>query len=186
MLVTKGDHPDGIEEICASISDAGIEDIVIWDNSQRPDLSCFGRYMGILEAQNEWIYHQDDDLVAPVGEILKMVDPVEDRYCVVANNRADESWWLTAMGTVFHRSLGTPDAFEKYTRYFGCDDDFYRVSDVVFAYQYPYRRVVLPYRDLAWAATPDRMHHQPDHYLVRERARARIGEICKPQMWAGT
>lgn len=177
MLVTTGEHPDGIEEITASIRKAGVTDIVVWDNSKRPDLSCFGRYMGILEAKHEWIYHQDDDLVAPVGEILSSFDPIEDRYRIVANNRSDEQWLLTAMGTVFHRSLGSPDTFTRYTRLYGFDEDFCRVSDVVFAYQHPYRRIVLAYRDLPWAATPERMHLQPDHYVVRERARERTAAL---------
>lgn len=117
------------------------------------------------------IYHQDDDLVAPVSEILAAYDPSDDYWNIVANNRADEEWRLTAMGTVFHRNLA--DCFSLYIDHYGFDDDFFRVSDVVFAYQHPYRRLVLPYRDLPWARDPDRMHLQPDHYEVRERAKAR-------------
>lgn len=170
VLVTKGDHP--LEEILDSIRAAGIEDIVIWDNSTRDrDLSCYGRYAGIAEAQHDWIYQQDDDLVAPVADILAAVDPVADRHTIVANNRQDEEWLLTAMGTVFHRDLA--DCFQPYIDLYGEDDDFYRVSDVVFAYQHPYRRIVLPYRDLDWARDPDRMHLQPDHYQVRDRAKER-------------
>jgi len=164
-----------LTEILASIKEAGIDDIVVWDNEQRRDMSCYGRYAGIAEAKNPYIFQQDDDLVAPVADILAAYDPVVDRHSIVANNRADEEWLLTAMGVVFHRDLA--DCFSDYiARYCHDDDDwadFCRVSDVVFAYQHPYRRIVLPYRDLAWAATPERMHLQPDHYWVRERARER-------------
>jgi hypothetical protein len=167
VLVTKGDHD--LAPIYESLEAAGIDDVITWDNSTRTvDLSCYGRYVGIGEAQNEWIYHQDDDLVAPVADILRAVDPVADRHTIVANNRADEEWRLTAMGTVFHRDLA--DCFDEYVALYGFDADFCRVSDIVFAYQHPYRRIVLPYVDLAWAATPDRMHMQPDHYMVRQRA----------------
>lgn len=169
VLVTKGDHD--LSEIIASIENAGIEDIVIWNNSERDDLSCYGRYAGIAEARNEFIYHQDDDLVAPVAQVLEAYDPVADRFSVVANNRADEEWLLTGIGTVFHRDLA--DCFEQYIALYGFDSDFCRVSDIVFAYQHPYRRIVLPYRNLPWAADPDRMHLQPDHYSVRDRAMQR-------------
>ena len=176
VLVTKGDHD--LSEIFDSIRAAGVEDIVVWDNATRGrDLSCFGRYAGISEARHDIIFQQDDDLVAPVADILRAYDPEADRHTIVANNRADEEWLLTAMGTVFHRDLAS--CFGAYIERYGEDDDFYRVSDVVFAYQHPYRRLVLPYRDLAWAATPDRMHLQPDHYLVRERARDRTLELAR-------
>lgn len=173
VLVTRGDVD--LSEILASIAAAGITDIVVWDNSKRDrDLSCYGRYAGIAEARNEFVYHQDDDLVAPVAEILAAYDPDSDRDTIVANNRADEEWLLTAIGCVFHRSLA--DCFGPYIDRYGFDADFCRVADVVFAYQHPYRRVVLGYRDLPWGfATPEnpRMYGQSDHYIVRERARER-------------
>lgn len=167
VLVTKGDHD--LTEIYDSLEQAGIQDIVTWDNSRRAqDLSCYGRYAGIEEAENEFIFHQDDDLIAPVSDVLAAYDPEHDRDSLVANNRADEEWLLTGIGSVFHRDLA--DCFEDYIDLYGFDAEFCRVSDVVFAYQQFYRRVVFPYRDLWWAATPDRMHHQPGHYRVRIRA----------------
>lgn len=171
VLVTRGDVD--LSEILASIAAAGIEDVIVWNNAERSaDLSCYGRYAGIAEARHEFIYHQDDDLIAPISELLAEYDPVEDRQTIVANNRADETWLLTAMGTLFHRSLGET-CFDRYISLYGFDADFCRVSDVVFAYQHPYRRVVLGYRDLPWQTAANRMYHQPDHYLVRERARER-------------
>lgn len=172
VLVTKGDVD--LEPITDSIRAAGVSDIVVWDNSRRKrDLSCYGRYRGILEAKHPWIYHQDDDLIAPVGEIIRAYNAVTDRHAIVANNRPEESWPLTAMGTIFHRSLGCPAAFKRYTKLYGEDADFYRVSDVIFAYQRAYRRIWVGYEDLPQQVWADRMHLQPDHYVVRERARLR-------------
>lgn len=178
VLVTKGDHD--LTPILASIEEAGIEDVVLWDNSQRDDLSCYGRYAGIAEARHKIIYHQDDDLIAPVGEILSDYRPRRDRWAIVANNRHDEEWQLTAMGTIFHRSLA--DCFRRYIALYGEDADFHRVSDVVFAYQHPYRRLHLGYEDLPWQTAPDRMYHQPDHYEVRIRARLRT--LALPGRWS--
>lgn len=170
VLVTKGDVD--LSEILDSIRSAGVHDIVVWNNAERDrDLSCYGRYAGIVDARNLYVFHQDDDLIAPVGEILACYDPVKDDRVIVANNRPDESWPLTAMGTLFRRDLA--DCFQPYIDAYGEDDDFYRVSDVVFAYMNAYRRITVGYRDLPWAATPERMHLQPDHYVVRERARDR-------------
>lgn len=178
VLVTRGDQDLG--EILESILAAGISDIVTWNNRTRDqDLSCYGRYAAIAEARNEFIYQQDDDLVAPVTDILAAYRPVEDRHAIVANNRIDEEWPLTAMGVVFHRNLA--DCFQPYIDLYGEDADFYRVCDVVFAYQHPYRRVVLGYRNLPWQSAPDAsMYMQPGHMAVRERARARTMVLPEP------
>lgn len=171
VLVTRGDQDLG--EIFESILAAGITDLVVWNNALRDrDLSCYGRYVAIAEARNEFIYHQDDDLVAPVTDILAAYRPVEDRHAIVANNRVDEEWPLTAMGVVFHRDLA--DCFGPYIEAYGEDADFYRVCDVVFAYQHPYRRLVFGYRGLPWESMPGAsMYLEPGHMAVRERARAR-------------
>jgi hypothetical protein len=170
VLVTKGDVP--MEPVLASIAAAGIEDVVVWDNSQREtDLLCFGRYVGIAEAKNEWIYHQDDDLIAPIARLLEHVDPERDRWTIVCNNRIDEEWPLTAIGCVFHRDLA--DCFTDYIAAYGADDDFFRICDVVFAYRNAYRRVVLGYQDLPWQTWDNRMYKQYDHMHVRLRARER-------------
>ena len=170
MLVTRGDVD--MTPVVESIRAAGVNDIVLWDNAERPvDLSCYGRYAAISEAKHDWIYHQDDDLVAPVAELFARVDRVKDRHALVSNNRIDEEWPLTAIGTVFHRDLA--DCFDTYIGHYGFDEDFCRVADVVFAYQHPYRRVVLGYTDLPWQTAPNSMYLQEGHMHVRIRARAR-------------
>lgn len=173
VLVTRGNVPDLMVRIVRSIKRAGITDIVTWDNSQRPiDLSCYGRYEGIKEARNEFIYHQDDDLIAPVAQILEAFDPVQDCRTIVANDNPDEEWRLTNRGIIFHRSLA--ECFDAYTALYGFDADFCRVSDVVFAYQHDFRRVTLGYKDLPNASVHgSSMYLDHDHYEVRERARAR-------------
>lgn len=171
VLVTRGNVD--LSEIVESIGDAGIEDIVVWNNAERENLSCYGRYAGIAEARNPWIYHQDDDLVAPVADLLRCVDPERDRHVVVANNRADEDWPLTAMGAVFHRDLAET-CFDEYVAAYGWGPEFFRVCDVVFAYENAHRRVALPYRDLPWASDPaSSMYLESGHMDAREVARAR-------------
>jgi hypothetical protein len=178
VLVTRGNVE--LAEILEQLEADGIEDVVVWNNAERDrDLACFGRYAGIAEARNEYIFHQDDDLVSPVGRLLEHYDPIRDRYGLVSNNRIDEEWPLTAIGTVFHRELAR-DCFDAYIDAYGFDEDFCRVCDVVFAYQHPIRRVVLGYRDLPWASDPQSsMYLQPDHMTVRFRARARVFDLIR-------
>ena len=174
VLVTRGNVD--MTQILESIAAAGITDIVMWNNAERPNLSCYGRYAGIIEAKNEFIFHQDDDLLSPVADVLAAFDPREDRHTIVANNRADEEWRLTAIGSLFHRDLA--DCFDGYLSRYGFTHDFCRVSDVVFAYQHPYRRVVLGYEDLPWHSEPgSSMYLEEGHYAVRIRARDRVLEI---------
>lgn len=175
VLVTRGDVP--MDKIYASIREAGITDLVVWNNAARErDLACYGRYEAIKEARNEWIFQQDDDLVSPVAALLDLVDPERDRWTIVANNRPNEEWPLTAIGCVFHRDLAL-DCFVPYTDTYGFDEDFCRICDVVFAYRNAYRRVWLGYEDMPWQCAPNSMYLQPDHMVVRERARLRTLEL---------
>lgn len=146
-------------------------DIVIWDNSSRTkDVSCYGRFAGIEEAKHDLIYVQDDDIIVPVAAMLKGYD--ETLPGVFANKPVDEEWRFLGVGAIFHRDL-IADVFDRYVELYGFDTDFCRVCDVVFAYQHPYRHGWFGYGELDWSRAPNRMYHQPDHMLVRERARAR-------------
>lgn len=59
-IVTRGDVD------LAPIYDTLIFDqVVIWDNSRRPDWKCAGRYMAALEAETNYVYWQDDDTIVP-------------------------------------------------------------------------------------------------------------------------
>ena len=142
VLVTRGDQDLG--EIYDSIEQAGITDILTYDNSKRgEDLGCFGRYAAIPEAQNEYIYFQDDDLVGPVDRLL-VEWRTTDRNVILANNRIDEEWPLLGIGSIFNRELVEEYwPFDEYLAAYGDGPDFYRICDVVFAYRYAYRRVVL-------------------------------------------
>jgi hypothetical protein len=174
-LVTRGDVD--LSEILASIADAGISDVHLWDNSQREDVSCFGRFLAAECAQNPFVYMQDDDLVAPIRELLAEYDPARDFDTVVANKPAGEEWRFLGCGALMHRDL--PRGFEWSSRYLAAHagyGDFCRVADVVFLYSLPYRSVDLGHRNLPWGYhTPEnpRMYGAPDHIAVRERARDR-------------
>ena len=180
VLVTRGDVE--LAQVTDSIREAGIRQIIVWNNARRMlDLKVFGRFLATVESSTRFVYTQDDDLIAPVADVLAAYDPETDREAVVANNRAEEEWRLLGIGSVFHRSL-VNGCFGRYLDHHPLDLDFLRACDVVFAYQHPYRKVVLGYENLPWGyatAENPRMYGQPDHMAVRERVRERTLALVK-------
>jgi hypothetical protein len=165
VLVTRGDVD--LEPVLATLRPV-FEDIVVWNNAERDDLKCFGRFVGASEARHDLIYVQDDDLLVPVEALYgEYVSPG-----IVANRKPDEGWRFVGAGAFFDRRL-IPAAFGPYLAAYPRDDDFLRAADVVFAYANPYTSVWVGYEDLPWQTAENRMYRQPGHYEVRERARAR-------------
>jgi hypothetical protein len=164
VIVTRGDV-----DITTILNSLPFDDVIVWNNGEREDLSCYGRFAGIQKAKNDLIYVQDDDILVPIPALLKAFDPATD--AVFANKPPLEEWRFLGIGALFHRSLA--DCFTEYTDLYGADPDFNRVADVVFAYQHPYRSEWFGYCEFEWSRADNRMYKQGDHYLVRERARDR-------------
>lgn len=131
VIVTRGDHPEAIDEITCSLWDAGIDDVVIWDNSQRPvDLGIYGRYEGIKDAKNPVIVTQDDDLLVPCWD--KLLDAYEPGVLTV---NYPEPWDIPwpARGSIFDRGL-PGKAFDRYLGEYPFDELLtHRICDAVFA-----------------------------------------------------
>jgi len=166
VIVTRGDVD--LEPSLAPIRDAGVDDIVIWNNATRPeDLQVAGRYEAIAETRHDLIYSQDDDCIVPVDELLAAY---EDGLLV--NVPPGEQPWL-AWGALFDRSLPNK-AFQRYGAAYDFDDAlFCRWADVVFAHLNGWRTIDLGHQDLPWATAPNRMYHQPDHYISQQLVRDR-------------
>ena len=145
------------------------DDVVVWNNAEREDLSCYGRFAAIAECKHDWIYTQDDDILVPIPGLLKRWPRKRE---IFANKPPLEEWRFLGVGAIFPRDF--VDVFQRYTERWGQDADFNRVSDVVFAYQHPYSSVWVGYAELEWSRYANRMYHQPDHYEVRIRARDRV------------
>jgi len=165
IVVTRGDID--INPVVRSLCD--FDEVIVWDNSQREDLSCYGRFAAIAEARNELIYVQDDDILVPANYLVKCW---EGKREILANKKPEEEWRFLGIGAIFPRDFTS--VFQNYTDRFGGGADFHRVSDVVFAYQHPYRSVWIGYGELEWSRAANRMYHQPDHYDVRITARDRV------------
>lgn len=162
-LVTRGDV-----DISTIVNSLPFDDVVIWNNAEREeDLACYGRFAAIAEAKHDIIYVQDDDLMVPIPALLKAWD--NDKG-VLANNRLEQEWRYLGCGALFHRDLVN---FDTYLERHGDDMElFYRVADIAFAYQHPYRRVWLGYCDFPWQTADNRMYKQDHHFFERRKARA--------------
>lgn len=183
VIVTRGDVD--LAPVLHSLPQAWEK--IVWDNSQRTDLSVYGRYAAIAECEHELIYVQDDDCVLEPDSIRALVELALNRPSplqhVIANmpgrfrpHYPDSA--LIGFGAIFQRDL--PErAFEQFKRYHLWDSDkqmteaegaeFRRTCDVVFTTLTPRILVDAPYADLPWASGPDRMYRQQTH--VGERAR---------------
>jgi hypothetical protein len=128
VLVTRGDCD--LTDIELSLVEAGIRDVVIWDNSQRDDMGIYGRYRAIKQAKNTVVVTQDDDvLVTCWDEILAAYEPG------VLTVNYPEPWdipWV-ARGSIFDCELPAA-AFDRYLDGFPFDQLFtHRICDAVFA-----------------------------------------------------
>lgn len=177
-LVTRGDVD--LSRIIESIAAAGIEDIVVWDNSQRDDLAVYGRYAAIEEAKYDLIYVQDDDCVLKAKAIRSLL-LLHEADSVVCNMPTPfryafyEEHALVGFGACFHRDA-PEEAFSTFWTAVTLGDigpqgtDFFeRTCDIVFTALTPRIRVDLPYKNLPWASADDRMWKQPTHQEERSR-----------------
>jgi hypothetical protein len=162
VLVTRGDV-----DISTILNSLPFDDVVVWDNSQREDLKCYGRFAAITECKYDHIYVQDDDVLVPVAELLRKYDGKG----IHANRRLDEQYRFLGLGAIFPRRF--VNVFYKYLAAHPKDEDFYRAADVVFTEMNPYHSVWLGYLDFPWATADNRMYKQPDHYRVRNKLIAR-------------
>lgn len=166
---------DSVSAVIVTRGDVNLDPILdtlpfeafVWDNSQRENLQCYGRFAALEQIRTPHVYVQDDDLTIDPLALLSHYDGTG----ILANVPTEEEWDFIGGGAFFPRVLPN---FRPYLDLYGFDSDFCRVCDVVFAYGHPYRRTWVGYREiLPWHDAENRMYKQGDHYLVRERARAR-------------
>lgn len=186
VLVTRGDVD--LTPICETLP---YGDTIVWDNSSKflGDYRVFGRYMGILETRQPYIYFQDDDCIVRNHEQLmaawefgKVVgnfrrDPARERFF------RDST--LLGWGALFERELPFR-AFFRYARYFPIDEEFMFGLGAEFTWPIltPSKKVLVdiePGGAVEWLkedgadvfGRPDRMSNQPGFYEEMERVMTR-------------
>jgi glycosyltransferase involved in cell wall biosynthesis len=137
-------------------------DVVVYDNSQRDDQGIYARYAAMIEAKNDIIVTQDDDVVVPCwAEILAAYEPG-----VLTVNYA-EPWdipWV-ACGAVFDYELPF-EAFTRYLHVYPGDRLFtHRICDAVFGLLTDRVKVIdYGHRDLPYGLVTGRVSTSDDWY----------------------
>ncbi len=161
-------------EIVQSLTDAGFEDIVIWDNSKRENMGLYGRFAAIAETKNDVIAtHDDDVIVTHWPEIIAAYEPGVVTISYPQEWTNDIPW--IACGAVFDKGAEVK-AFDRYFTMFDDDDDFrFFICDGIFVELCGERNVLAyPYREMPWANAPGRISTGGDWYsdkrpLIRAR-----------------
>jgi hypothetical protein len=160
VIPTRGNVP--MDEIVASLNDAGFVDIIVWDNSKRENHWLYARYAAIEEAKNDVIAtHDDDVIVTHWPEILAAYEPG------VVTISYPQEWdipWV-ATGAVFDKE-SVKRAFDRYFLMFDDDDDFRKfICDGIFVELCGERNVLgFPYREMPWANDAGRISTEPGWY----------------------
>lgn len=188
VVVTRGDQD--LSEIEQSL--APFEEVAVWDNSAGDDLAVYGRYAALAEIESDVVYVQDDDVVLPL-ESLEALAAAYEPGVLTANMPARfrhdfyVDHCLVGFGAIFDRELPR-EAFRIFSfnshgawvvamNKDGKDislsgtvpGSWERVCDIAFTGLTPRKLVDVPYRDLPWADTPERMWRQPGHAAERTR-----------------
>jgi glycosyltransferase involved in cell wall biosynthesis len=161
VVVTRGNVD--LEPVLGPIRNAGITDIVVWDNSKLADRKIYGRYLAARKAKNDVIFSVDDDVIfTAFPELLAAYEPGR----IVAN--MDASWAavygretaLIGAGALWDKNL----PLAAFTRYFDdhpLDEFFELEADFVFGSMTPFRIVDLGYEVRPFADDDDRLYKQP-------------------------
>lgn len=174
VIVTRGDVD--LTAIRNSLLPFG--ETIVWDNSEREDRSCYGRFAAAREAKHDLVYFQDDDVLCGWPGLLNQW---EGRDEVLASRPPVEPWRFLGVGALAPRRLIVDGWDERFLAVYPGRADFDRVSDVVFGYQHLYRPCWVGYAEMDWSRWENRMYHDVTHIPVRERAVARVeqqGWLC--------
>jgi len=176
VVVTRGDVD--LDPSVVPLREAGIDDIVVWDNSKRAhDLAVYGRYAAIAEATGAAVVVQDDDVILDIDSVRSLIDAHQPGH-VICNMPARfrhgfyRDHCLVGFGAIFDRDL-PEQAFKRFggDRLWSFFDitTFNRTCDIVFTALTPRVLVDVPYRDREFASAPGRMWTSRGH--VEERTR---------------
>lgn len=162
-LVTRGDQPDMIREICDSLI---FKRFVVWDNGMDPDWKCAGRYQAALLAPTDLVYWQDDDVIVPretQEQLLRDYEwPIVANWGHGENPDGYDDLPLVGAGAVADKKAAWR-AIARYGAHFPLDEGFMYEADFVVGVLYPrFKHVHLPFHiEMPVAQHPSRLVNQP-------------------------
>jgi hypothetical protein len=156
-IVTRGDVD--LQPIFDSLI---FDQIIVWDNSKRPDWKCAGRYFAALEAETDYVYWQDDDTIVPPETQRELLDLFGgdlglDNDIVANWGHGDNPDGYDDLPLVCGGAIADPraawDGIASYGAHYPLDDAFkYEADFVVGALYHSWTHVHLPFeiRDVAY------------------------------------
>jgi len=176
VLVTRGDVD--LDEILDTLI---FDEVIVWDNSERPDWKVAGRYLAALESNTDLVYFQDDDTIVPEETQLALLDEYTTQDIVANWGHGDDHGGyddlpLVCGGAIANKSACW-DAIWRYGAVHGLDQAFMYECDFVVGVLYDdWEHVHLPFeiRDVAYNG--ERLADEPWQrdlkYELTTRARA--------------
>lgn len=164
-LVTRGDQPEMMNRIIDTLI---FDELIVWNNSVRPDWKTAGRYMAAAHARTDWVYFQDDDVLVSPSTQAGLLDAVLPTLeCVATDGHGPdpagyEDMPLVGGGAIVNRRA-VLDAIARYGAKYPLDSAFmYEADFAVGALYETWLQVDLPFHiDLSIAQDPSRLCNQP-------------------------
>lgn len=152
-IVTRGDVD--LSPIVNTLVD--YDDVIVWDNSHRPDWKVAGRYLAALEADTDWVYWQDDDTIVPETTQLALLAGADGCDCFAAWGHGENADGFDDLPLVCGGAVASTRAawgcIARYGARYPLDQDFmYEADFIVGALYREWAHVELPFtiRDVAY------------------------------------
>jgi len=163
-LVTRGDQPEMMARILDSLI---FPTVIVWDNSERADMKCAGRYSAAHEAPTDLVYFQDDDVIVSTATQEALLAEYQGEDCLANWGHGDEPAGyddlpLVCGGAIVNRHAAA-NAIARYGAHHPLDEAFKYEADFVVGVLYErWRHVRLPF-EIAFdvAQHPSRLVNQP-------------------------
>lgn len=161
-------------EILASVMPVGFGEYLFLTHCDSPHR----KQELFAKAKFDYIYYQDDDCIASIGELFAACEPNVITCAMKPGHIASygaSRIALVGWGSIFPKSAIR--VLDRYRAVYGEDDVYRRESERIMTHlHYPQKRLDLPIADLPSAMAPDRLSMQPGHYdyirVVEQRCAA--------------
>ncbi len=150
------------------------DNVILWDNSKRPDEKAYGRYAAAEEAETEVVYFQDDDVILTGEQQQRLLDKWQPGEYLTnmeqGHNRAYPGLCWCAWGAVTERK-SYRDAFARWFKAGNrIDEPGFKLhgADIVFSLLHPKtRNVDAGRRHLTYATGKDRLYQAEDYHAMK-------------------
>jgi len=184
VIVTKGNV-----DLAPILESLIFTDVVVYDNSVRPDLMTYGRVIGAREAKHEVIYSQDDDIIhAPVNQarILSSYEEGHLTGCMWPewSDGARRQGIKNGYDDIVFPGSGSisdlwlwEEAIDEYLAEWP-EDDFFRLwSDTIIGVISPTKQIDVRFNARPCADDDDRMANMDNSVALKTEAIRRAREI---------